>query len=76
MKTKSITQIRKFLYGIMLVGVMILICFGLSGTPAVRAQTADTPTATAKVKPPKPTGPNTAQIAHFTSSEVMLKDGR
>jgi hypothetical protein len=28
------------------------------------------------VKPPKPTGPNTAQIAHFTSSEVMLKDGR
>ncbi|MCX6035203.1 MAG: C39 family peptidase [Chloroflexi bacterium] len=59
MSVKSKDQYRKFLYGIALAGMVLIIWFGLSGSPAVRAQEAATPT------------PND----YYTVNQVSLSDG-
>ena len=51
MKTKSNNQIRKFLYTIMLVGMILSLCLGMSGSPAARAQEAWTETPTETTAP-------------------------
>lgn len=42
MNSKSNNQIRKFLYGIARAGMILSLCFGISGSPAIHAQEADT----------------------------------
>jgi hypothetical protein len=59
MNIKSKDQYRKFLYGIALAGMVLIIWFGLSGSPAARAQEAVTPT------------PND----YYTVNQVSLSDG-
>ena len=43
MNAKPNNRIRKFLYGIVLAGLMSFLCLGISGSPAVHAQEAKTP---------------------------------
>jgi hypothetical protein len=44
MSTKSITKIHKFLYGITLIGMLLLLWQGIGSSPAVRAQEASNET--------------------------------
>jgi len=59
MNAKPNNQIRKFLQGIVLAGMMLFLCLGVSGSPAVHAQEVATP------------GPND----YYTVNTVTLSDG-
>ena len=61
MNAKSNNRIRKFLYGVVLAGMMLFLCLGVSGSPAAHAQEAQTPE------------PNTE---YFTVITTTLDDGR
>jgi hypothetical protein len=84
---RSNNQFRKCLYGIVLVGMILISNFGMSNSPMVRAQEQATATAMATLTPDgtgSPTAP--AQVAtpqavtptneYFSTTTIELEDGR
>jgi streptogramin lyase len=78
MNAKSNNQIRKFLYGIALAGMVLSLCFGMSGSPVVRAQDAGTESPTETVGPSKSSGtpmpwpPSFPQPYSITPNELKV----
>jgi hypothetical protein len=72
MKTKYHAQIRTALFGIILVGMMGFLYFGLNGPPSARAQEAWTETPTESTPPTDTSSPDSE---YFTSTTITLEDG-
>jgi hypothetical protein len=69
MSAKSNNQIRKFLYGIVLTGMIFSLCLGVGGSPAAHAQEAGTETPTAT-----PTGTNPPGGAPLINDALIAPD--
>jgi len=75
MKTKFNNQMRKFLYGFMVVGMILPLCFGISGVPSARAQEADTETTSPQVikTPAETILPTEKSIPTDTNTEISTE---
>lgn len=77
MNDKINNQARKFNFGIVLAGIILFLCFGLSSSPAARAQGVSAETATETQAPPavpKETA-TPAPNDYFSTNTVLLSDG-
>jgi hypothetical protein len=87
MNKKSNNQVRQFVFGIAMAGIILFLCFGLSSSPAARAQGVSAETATETQAPPavpKETATpapndyfsiNTVPLSNGTSIDEMIING-